>query len=413
MKEDWTDRIRQELEGFEMTPPEGLWEDICKQMDMPIEPASASHKRWYWAVAAAILALAGFFTAYHYGDHSEATVLTAKSEIKAIESKENTEIESKTEPKTEPKAEAPQKAKSSVKATPSAKLMAFSTQKDEEAKAEITIEPEEPTETEVLAESGVQSEPEIQSDSVASVEEEKPQTSKPTKKAIDFPELMPEPQVRTNNPHEWAVGVNASGGVLTGKTAHEDRIATNIDIEEQTEEKSKARNAMTDFYPHGDSDWDHQIPIRLGLSVQYQLNDHLALTSGISYTYLYSEWGKAFHKNGGYEQMLHYIGVPLGVVWKLWSSKHLHFYLSGTVLLEKCISFKFRWQGSQTVNSVRPWQFSIRTAVGAEYAFTPQFGIYFEPSLGYYFNDGSSLRHYYKERPFAPSLDFGLRLHLK
>jgi hypothetical protein len=371
MKEDWTDRIRQELEKFEMTPPEGLWEDICKQMDMPAEPVSASHKRWYWAVAAAVLALVGFFAVYLYEDHSEPSVLTAKSEIKPIESKENTEIESKTEPKTEP------------------------------------------TETEVLAESGVQSEPEIQSDSVASVEEEKPQTSKPTKKAIDFPELMPEPQVRTNNPHEWAVGVNASGGVLTGKTAHEDRTAANIDIEEQTEEKSKARNAITEFYPHGDSDWDHHIPIRLGLSVQYQLNNHLALISGISYTYLYSEWGKAFLKGGGYEQMLHYIGVPLGVAWNLWSSKHFHFYLSGTVLLEKCISFKYRWQESQTVNSVRPWQFSVRAAFGAEYAFTPQFGIYFEPSLGYYFNDGSSLRHYYKERPFAPSLDFGLRLHLK
>lgn len=408
MKEDWTDRIRQELEGFEMTPPEGLWEDICKQMDMPIEPASASHKRWYWAVAAAILALAGFFAAYHYGDHSEATVLTAKSEIKAIESKENTEIE----PKKEPKAEAPQKAESSIKAMPSTKLMAFKAQ-DEEAKDDVPVEPEVTIETEVLAESGVQSEPEIQSDSVASVEEEKPQTSKPTKKAIDFPELMPEPQVRANNPHEWAVGVNASGGVLTGKTAHEDRTATNIDIEEQKDEKSKARNAINDFYPHGDSDWNHHIPIRLGLSVQYQLNDHLALTSGISYTYLYSEWGKAFLKGGGYEQMLHYIGVPLGVVWKLWSSKHFHFYLSGTVLLEKCISFKYRWQESQTVNSVRPWQFSVRAAFGAEYAFTPQFGIYFEPSLGYYFNDGSSLRHYYKERSFAPSLDFGLRLHLK
>lgn len=408
MKEDWTDRIRQELEGFEMTPPEGLWEDICKQMDMPIEPASASHKRWYWAVAAAILALAGFFAAYHYGDHSEATVLTAKSEIKAIESKENTEIE----PKTKPKVEAPQKAKSSIKATPSATLMAFSTQ-EEVVQADIPAEPEVTIETEVLAESGVQSEPEIQSDSVASVAEEKPQTSKPTKKAIDFPELMPEPQVRANNPHEWAVGVNASGGVLTGKTAHEDRTATNIDIEEQKDEKSKARNAINDFYPHGDSDWNHHIPIRLGLSVQYQLNDHLALTSGISYTYLYSEWGKAFLKGGGYEQMLHYIGVPLGVAWKLWSSKHFHFYLSGTVLLEKCISFKYRWQESQTVNSVRPWQFSVRAAFGAEYAFTPQFGIYFEPSLGYYFNDGSSLRHYYKERPFAPSLDFGLRLHLK
>lgn len=412
MKEDWTDRIRQELEGFEMTPPEGLWEDICKQMDMPIEPASASHKRWYWAVAAAILALAGFFAAYHYGDHSEATVLTAKSEIKAIESKENTEIE----PKTKPKVEAPQKAKSSIKATPSATLMAFSTQ-EEVVQADIPAEPEVITETKVLAESGIATEPEdateseVQADSVASVK-----NSKPTKKVIDHPVLTPEPQVRNKIPHEWAVGVNASGGLLSGNTPHELRAAAPPpEIEDQTDEKSLARRSseMTDFYPHGDSDWDHQIPIRLGLSVQYQLNDHLALTSGISYTYLYSEWGKAFHKNGGYEQMLHYIGVPLGVVWKLWSSKHLHFYLSGTVLLEKCISFKYRWQESQTVNSVRPWQFSVRAAFGAEYAFTPQFGIYFEPSLGYYFNDGSSLRHYYKERPFAPSLDFGLRLHLK
>ena len=55
MKEDWTDQLRQKLEGFEMTPPEGLWEDICKEMGMPVEPASTSHKRWYWAVAAAIL----------------------------------------------------------------------------------------------------------------------------------------------------------------------------------------------------------------------------------------------------------------------------------------------------------------------------------------------------------------------
>lgn len=409
MKEDWTDQLRQKLEGFEMTPPEGLWEDICKEMGMPVEPASTSHKRWYWAVAAAILALVGFFAVYLYEDHSKPTVLTARSEIKPIESKEKTEIE----PKTEPKAETPQKAKSPIKAMPSTKLMAFKAQ-DEEAKDEVPAETEETIETEVLAESGVQSEPEVQSDSVASAEEEKPQTSKPTKKAIDFPELMPEPQVRANNPHEWAVGVNASGGVLAGKTGHEDRdVASPPDIEEQTEEKSQARNAITDFYPHGDSDWNHHIPIRLGLSVQYQLNDHLALISGISYTYLYSEWGKAFLKGGGYEQMLHYIGVPLGVAWNLWSSNHFHFYLSGTVLLEKCISFKYRWQESQTVNSVRPWQFSIRAAFGAEYAFTPQFGIYFEPSLGYYFNDGSSLRHYYKERPFAPSLDFGLRLHLK
>ena len=83
MKEDWTDRIRQELERFEMTPPEGLWEDICKQMDMPAEPVSASHKRWYWAVAAAVLALVGFFAVYLYEDHSEPSVLIANCRVRS------------------------------------------------------------------------------------------------------------------------------------------------------------------------------------------------------------------------------------------------------------------------------------------------------------------------------------------
>lgn len=391
MKEDWTDQIRKKLEGFEMTPPEGLWEGICKQMDMPAEPASASHKRWYWAVAAAILALAGFFAVYLYEDHSEPTVLTARSEIKPVESKANTEIE----PQTELQAEGPKKVKTSIKAMPSTKLTAVSTQ-------------EEP-QTEVAAES------EVQSESVASIQEEEHQANEVTKSAINYPVLMPEPQVRTKIAHAWAVGVNASGGLFSASTARGQWVGYNpTDPEDQTDEKSNTRRSYTtDYYPTTDYDWDHQIPIRLGLSVQYQLNDRLALISGISYTYLYSEWGKAFLKNGGYEQMLHYIGVPVGIAWRFWSSKHFHFYLSGTTLLEKCISFKYRWQEDQTVNSIRPWQFSIRVAVGAEYSFTPQFGFYLEPSLGCYFNDGSSLQHYYKERPFAPSLDFGLRLHLK
>lgn len=403
MKEDWTDQIRQKLEGFEMTPPEGLWEGICKQMDMPAEPASASHKRWYWAVAATVLALAGFFAVYHDDDHSETTVVTARSEIKPVESKANTE----TEPKTELQAEGPQKARTSIKAMPSTKLMAFSTQ--EEPQTEATTEPE------VIAETEVQTEPEVQTESVASIQEEEHRTNEPTKSAINYPVLTPEPQVRTKKPHEWAVGVSASGGVFSASTARGRWEAAPLpDIDEQPDEKSNARRSfMTDFYPTTESNWDHQIPIRLGLSVQYQLNVHLALISGISYTYLYSEWGKDFLTNGSYEQMLHYIGVPVGIAWRFWSSKHFHFYLSGTTLLEKCISFKYRWQEDQTVNCVRPWQFSIRAAVGAEYSFTPQFGFYLEPSFGYYFNDGSSLQHYYKERPFAPSIDFGLRLHLK
>ena len=78
-------------------------------------------------------------------------------------------------------------------------------------------------------------------------------------------------------------------------------------------------------------------------------------------------------------------------------------------MLEKCIKADI----SEGDIDTHPWQFSINAAAGAEYNFTRQFGVYLEPSLGYYFNDGTKLEHYYKEHPLAPSLQFGLRLHLK
>ena len=77
-------------------------------------------------------------------------------------------------------------------------------------------------------------------------------------------------------------------------------------------------------------------------------------------------------------------------------------------MVEKCVSADVE-VGS---TSKKPWQWSVNAAAGAEYTFIPQLGVYLEPSLGYYFDDGTSLEHYYKEHPLAPSIEFGLRLHL-
>ena len=67
MKEDWTEQLRRKLENYEVEPPPGLWEDICKQMGLEPEPASNKPvvSRWWWAAAAAVLALVGFFVFYN------------------------------------------------------------------------------------------------------------------------------------------------------------------------------------------------------------------------------------------------------------------------------------------------------------------------------------------------------------
>ena len=163
-------------------------------------------------------------------------------------------------------------------------------------------------------------------------------------------------------------------------------------------------------YTMADVEAKHHIPLRLGLSLQYQLNNRLALLSGISYTYLKSEFSVPQHSNLDYDQELNYVGIPVGLSYKLLATDHFNIYVAGGTLIEKCVSAKVSIDGE--IKS-RPWQLSINASAGAEYNFTRQFGLYLEPSLGYYFNDGTSLEHYYKEHPLAPSVQFGLRLHLK
>ncbi len=92
------------------------------------------------------------------------------------------------------------------------------------------------------------------------------------------------------------------------------------------------------------------------------------------------------------------MGLPVGLAWKLLSDSRLQVYVSGGTILEKCVNDE-------------PWQWSLNGAVGAEYVASRRVGFYLEPSLGYYFDDGTQLEHYYKEHPLAPSIELGVRLH--
>jgi RNA polymerase sigma-70 factor (ECF subfamily) len=49
--------------------------------------------------------------------------------------------------------------------------------------------------------------------------------------------------------------------------------------------------------------------------------------------------------------------------------------------------------------------------LGIQYDLTPHLGIYMEPSLQYFFNDGSNLNSYRTEHPLSITLPIGLRFH--
>ena len=404
MKEDWIEQLRRKLDNYEVEPPPGLWEDICKQMGLEPEPASKKVliSRWWWAAAAVVLALVGFFV---FNNPRSEQPLQAN----AVSQKQAPEQLSGEEPSSEQTLAQLSSSHKSPKAIIfhhhiSNPIIPEPAEEQEPITSEENSSYTEPSETsqqEEPAKTQVQSQDDrslIQTVHQYQTSQDSPKTSA--------------------SPNKWSVGLMASGGLLAANNSQRtEGVYYSQSIMGSVYDLSYRYNynSVESCYAYTLIEYvsKHHLPLRLGLSLQYQLNPRLALLSGISYTRLSSEFSLSLYHNISYSQIiysqrLHYVGIPLGVTWQLWKASHFRFYLSGGAMVEKCVSVDV--DGGYT--GKKPWQWSVNAAAGAEYAFMPSLGAYLEPSLGYYFSDGTQLEHYYKEHPLAPSIEFGLRMHL-
>ena len=389
MKENWTTDMKQKLEGHKMAPPAGLWEGIGSEMGLQKEPVSktVAIRRWHWVVAALVLALVGFFALYQFPqDESFPQVAQTLQEqeppMMKTESGDNQPLAL---------ADSPQRNHTQF----SPKIAEDTTPQDVEETASQQVA-EETASQQVAKESSAKqiAEEALQQTSVVT---HRQQPSEEQHHTAHHPTKQPSASVTDN---QWSVGLNASGGLLAsssfGKSSMGQSYACDADYYDPVVGGSTQPIPSSTTY---DVEAKHRLPVTLGLSVNYQLNARLALLTGINYTYLYSEFSTSLYPNIYREQKLHYLGVPVGLSWLFWKTSGFSFYLSGSAMLQKCLNEK-------------PWQWSVNASAGAEYAITPLVGIYLQPSLGYYFHDGTSFEHYYKEHPLAPSIEFGLRLHL-
>ena len=378
MKENWTTDMKQKLEGHKMAPPAGLWEGISSEMGLQKEPVSktVAIRRWHWVVAALVLALVGFFALYQFPqDESFPQVAQTLQEqeppMMKTESGDNQPLALADSPQRNHTQVSPKIAEDT---TPQ-DAEETSSQQDTEKTSAQQVAAETPQQTSVMTHRQQHS------------EEQHYTAHHPTKQ-------LSAPKSR----NQWSVGLNASGGLLAsvGKSSMGQSYVYDADYYDPVVGGSTQPIPSSTTY---DVEAKHRLPVTLGLSVHYQLNACLALLTGINYTYLYSEFSTPLYPNIYREQKLHYLGVPVGLSWLFWKTSGFSFYLSGSVMLQKCLNEK-------------PWQWSFNASAGAEYAITPLLGIFLQPSLGYYFHDGTSFEHYYKEHPLAPSIEFGLRLHI-
>ncbi|MCK9501768.1 MAG: PorT family protein [Lascolabacillus sp.] len=167
------------------------------------------------------------------------------------------------------------------------------------------------------------------------------------------------------------------------------------------------------------TDIKHEQPITLGLTLRYNINDKWNITSGITYSLLSSKL-RSQGENYYYDdnQKLHYIGVPLNIAYNFWQNNNFLGYFTAGAHMQKNVcgrlvsNYYIDNQLESTISeriTEKELQWSVNSAVGIEYRVSDYLGLYAEPGIDYYFKNSSELKTIYKDRPFSFNLRVGIR----
>ena len=180
--------------------------------------------------------------------------------------------------------------------------------------------------------------------------------------------------------------------------------------------RTLASNRASNFEAH------HAAPLRVGVTAAWELTPHLNLVSGLNWTYLNSEFEEtASPIRTVVGQDLGYLGVPLRLetafnVWKgLWLSAGAGGMVEKGLLSSSWTNTWVDGQMAETIKNPKPdtggllW--SVGANAGAEYRFSPSFGLYFTPGVEYHFANGSEVRSAYTEKPLHWNVNLGVRFH--
>lgn len=435
MKTNWQKDIHDRLGSYEKDAPEGLWEGISRGMPKLNDGGMLTHKPQRKAVfrmwrvagvaaAASVALVIGYsFLGNDVQDNINIPTNTTKHPNMLASNKkplgnEPTGVcaEQATHSEDNLLAEQPTLANAST-----------------EQLALASVSTEQPTLASASTETDVK---EIGSKEENSKEENKQTETKPAKREDSYvlphnPDNnllafndMTEKRGDEDAPSRWSVSTGAMGGLGASgtTTAYGDHLVLSSPGVADTKDSPMLDMNTINRDIETKTEYDHHLPIRIGLSVAYALTDRMSISSGLTYTRLSSDIKDASRESKYIgEQRLHYVGIPVNVSYKVASSRWISLYGTAGVLAEKCVSGTtdegyvenntMKYTNTHDISS-KPLQMSVNAGVGIQFDFIDNVGIYAEPGLSYYFDDGSELQTIYKEKPLNFNLNVGVRFKL-
>ena len=158
----------------------------------------------------------------------------------------------------------------------------------------------------------------------------------------------------------------------------------------------------------------HHTPVSVGLQVAFGIASRLSLSTGMVYTRTSSDfYPYAPSSSYNVHQVLHYVGIPVGLNYEFWQSGGFHAYVMAGAEADYNVKNDTDEDGVKKEDAKRDRvQFSGKASLGAQYDITPKVGLYIEPGAKYYFDNGSHVENTFKDKKLNFNLQFGLRFNL-
>ena len=158
----------------------------------------------------------------------------------------------------------------------------------------------------------------------------------------------------------------------------------------------------------------HHAPVSVGMQIAFGVAPRLSLSTGVVYTRTSSDF-YPYAPNNDYNvhQVLHYVGIPVGLNYELWRSGGFHAYVMAGAEAAYNVKNDTDEDGTKKENTKRDRvQFSGKASLGAQYDISPSVGLYIEPGAKYYFDNGSDIENTFKDKKLNFNLQFGLMFNL-
>lgn len=166
------------------------------------------------------------------------------------------------------------------------------------------------------------------------------------------------------------------------------------------------------------------IPVSFGAGVKVDLNSRWSVGAGLNYTLMSRQfYGKYIRigESGSIENstssdirnVQHYIGIPVNAFYNIISNEGINLYAYAGGAVEKCISDKYSVLSTSITHKekAKGVQLSANAGIGVEFMLGDNLGLYIDPSLRYYFNNGQpkSIR---TMQPLMLGFEMGFRARL-